>query len=1475
MDKHAARQGDDIIHSSIFADITSIVAEGAVYAAMGAIVAGVATVAAPLVGVGALAAVGSSCLLSGIIAGAVANVAGITDDISAAADGIGDMLFPPSPAGIIASGSDNVIINGLAAARAAGELTAGDTPPPEAQSAGFFADYAGKLLAVADQFAGAMWQPTIASAAAGTSPLEQDKVACEKHSGPQYLAEGSKSVFINGQPAARAKDRTTCGATISDDVSANVIIGGETLTVRDIKSGKQPGLALAMIGLSLIRGRPGQILKNMPCALAMAGGGMLADMSINAIFSALHPVHAATGVKVLNDDAERDFSLPGRFPLRWQRSYNSLTQRAGLFGRGWSTVFDSYLTLEGNQATWFDDNGRELRFALPGEKEVLYSISEGLMVRRNAHGDVAIADDDGAVWRLYKPTARNPQLLRLASLSDEYGNALEMGWDEQNRLVRIHDEPLAIDVTLHYNDERHPQRVTAASHFDGEQHWPLMRWSFDDHGQLASVTDAAGIETRRFRYNVDGLMVWHRLPGGLESEYRWQLFDHWRVIENRTSSGDGCRMQYDLTAGITRVSTYDGQQREHHWNAQGLITCYIDERGEQWRYEWDDNELLTRRIDPLGHAVNFTYDELGNRIEEQDADGNAQTTEWLTHRALPSVITQPGGAAIRYYYDIHHGLERVVDALGYSTRYLRDEFGLITEEIDAAGNRYRREYNDAGQVIRETDCSGQTTRYRYHPLGWLSCVTAADGEETRYYYDAAGRPRQMERAEGWEERLEWSERGLPVAYASADGKRSEFAYDQAGRLTLSRNAQGEEVQRRWDSRGRLISLQNQNGESYHFEWGADSLLLAQIGLDGVATRYDYDAAGRAVARTFAAGHPQAITHRFAFSPAGQLMARITPEGQTRYDYTEAGQLASVAQHLPLGENQWSREAEQAITFAYDKAGRVIAEQGDQGSLAWQYDALGNCTALTLPDGRQLKQLYYGSGHLLSIALDNLPVSEFTRDTLHRELSRSQGGLTTRSDYDRLGRLVRRDVFDGEAQRPAPRRWSRRRDFDYGNNLIREQRDDNPFSQTLWHYDSAGRLLAQEGAQPGNDTWRWDGAGNPLDRSAAAAVTHNRVTQLNGIRWRYDVHGRTSEKDDGQTRWRYRYDDEHRLIEVVSEPRDRNKPQVQVNFRYDPLGRRINKRVQRLLHGKPAGAATLTRFVWDGFRLLQEIHDEVPLTYVYSDAQSYEPLARIDGNEDAEIFWFHNAANGMPERLTDSEGRLNWEGINNAWGKLLRETHQQLPGYDQNLRMQGQYLDRETGLHYNLFRYYDPDSARFTQQDPIGLAGGLNLYQYAPNALGWVDPLGLSRCKGDYKYDMVNNPGPLAKLRNNPAANFAGGKYNKNILKEDLVLYRAGKAGGGKNAFGQWFTRDPAESAAKVRVDLAVKPQWIDNEGVLTGTSPLESVYKVLIPKGTTIYEGPVGYQGGSYFGGQNVTQIFVEQPWQLAGVKIMDSWPLR
>ena len=86
-------------------------------------------------------------------------------------------------------------------------------------------------------------------------------------------------------------------------------------------------------------------------------------------------------------------------------------------------------------------------------------------------------------------------------------------------------------------------------------------------------------------------------------------------------------------------------------------------------------------------------------------------------------------------------------------------------------------------------------------------------------------------------------------------------------------------------------------------------------------------------------------------------------------------------------------------------------------------------------------------------------------------------------------------------------------------------------------------------------------------------------------------------------------------------------------------------------------------------------------------------------------------------------------------------------------------DRETGLHYNLFRYYDPDCGRFTQQDPIGLAGGINLYQYAPNALGWVDPWGLSReCSGKTKPDFYVGPSGPSSTMPSIAYRYMDSKY---------------------------------------------------------------------------------------------------------------------
>ncbi|WP_162900908.1 RHS repeat-associated core domain-containing protein, partial [Escherichia albertii] len=83
------------------------------------------------------------------------------------------------------------------------------------------------------------------------------------------------------------------------------------------------------------------------------------------------------------------------------------------------------------------------------------------------------------------------------------------------------------------------------------------------------------------------------------------------------------------------------------------------------------------------------------------------------------------------------------------------------------------------------------------------------------------------------------------------------------------------------------------------------------------------------------------------------------------------------------------------------------------------------------------------------------------------------------------------------------------------------------------------------------------------------------------------------------------------------------------------------------------------------------------------------------------------------------------------------------------RYQGQYLDRETGLHYNLHRYFAPECGRFIQPDPIGLAGGINLYAYAPNPLSWIDPLGL-KCWSTARKDFWINEAKINPHKYSPA-----------------------------------------------------------------------------------------------------------------------------
>ena len=110
-------------------------------------------------------------------------------------------------------------------------------------------------------------------------------------------------------------------------------------------------------------------------------------------------------------------------------------------------------------------------------------------------------------------------------------------------------------------------------------------------------------------------------------------------------------------------------------------------------------------------------------------------------------------------------------------------------------------------------------------------------------------------------------------------------------------------------------------------------------------------------------------------------------------------------------------------------------------------------------------------------------------------------------------------------------------------------------------------------------------------------------------------------------------------------------------------------------------------------------------------------------------------------MTVIHGNLLWYGEYTAWGRLKKD-ERVYPNAHQPFRLQNQYYDEETGLHYNLMRYYEAETGRFINQDPIGLLGGDNLYQFAPNAQEWIDVWGLKIILSCWEKQLLNLLGGL-------------------------------------------------------------------------------------------------------------------------------------
>ena len=452
--------------------------------------------------------------------------------------------------------------------------------------------------------------------------------------------------------------------------------------------------------------------------------------------------------------------------------------------------------------------------------------------------------------------------------------------------------------------------------------------------------------------------------------------------------------------------------------------------------------------------------------------------------------------------------------------------------------------------------------------------------------------------------------------------------------------------------------------------------------------------------------------------------------RTRFDYDP------VTGNLTKARNQHS-----SVELAYDGLDRLIGEttvhNGQSATVGYRYDPLGNRIRTILPDGRPIDYLYYGSGHLHQISLDGEVITDIERDKLHREIQRTQGSISSLYDYDPMGRLKsQRTVRSGTQtlhgkQNPLTGgAVNRRYAYDKAGNLI--QSADQRSGVLNYVYDKIGRIQEARNSQTGrSETFAFDPAHNILSDKIAEGKgkgsnisSGNRLESYNGIEYTYDALGNLIYRQlpDGENQY-YQYDLENQLVRAeIKKPAGNTEIWT---YAYDPFGRRLSKERQDKLAWTSTDPKR-THFVWDGSRLLQEYTYKGSYTYIYTDQDSYEPLAQVFHNNQDEaqyLAYFHNDQIGIPREMTDVHGNLLWYGEYTAWGRLKKDERVYRNAH-QPFRLQNQYFDEETGLHYNLMRYYEPEAGRFVNQDPIGLLGGENLYTFAPNAQGWVDWLGL-------------------------------------------------------------------------------------------------------------------------------------------------------
>ena len=860
-------------------------------------------------------------------------------------------------------------------------------------------------------------------------------------------------------------------------------------------------------------------------------------------------------------------------------------------------------------------------------------------------------------------------------------------------------------------------------------------WTYNAAGLVATSTDPKGGITT-YAYNPQGLATSMTNPLGHVSTYTYDAAG--RQATQLEPNGLASSYLYDARGRLLSSTTGSGAALEttaYTYHPTGQLATAVLPSGYSAAYTYDAAQRLVAAVDNRGNRIDYTLDAMGNRLREEvkDPGGNIAL---LTRRVVNQLnrVSNLQGAnnqTTAMGFDLNGDAISQTDPLNQTTRQTLDGLRRPVATAFADNASTAQTYNQLDQLTQVTDPKGVATTYTRNVFGEVVTEASADVGSISYTRNAAGEV---------------------VGSVDAKGNTTSITRDALGRpLTVTRTHPA-------STTSHVVNYTYDSGST-----GAQIGYLAAMQDPSGSTSYQRDSFGRVVVKTQTVNDnlaaPSSYTTRYTYGTGpnkGELASITYPSGlKAIYNRSASGQIIGISTQLPglnkpvvpfvsgisyTALNQpkaWTWASGDAAARTFDADGRMTSNE----FAAYTFDAASRITGIT--------QNLWASRTVTQVI--------GTATTVVTQLY--QAPLTWQAAYDNRNRLT---GFNRAGSASG---------FTYDANSNRLTALDQTISDT----NASGGFEVADTALTTNQTLNLQSGSNRLLGFAQTLTkvqgTKTLSTTNSTVNYALDANGNLL--SDGLRS--FEYDTSNRLSKVRIL---KDGEAASIKYLTNALGQQVFKSEpkpdQYLPSQSELGVGFIawlkTNFGW--LYAQAQTNASLGSAYVYADGPlpSWAVLGEYDngsasGAGRTEYIWLptedgsavpvgmfrngrffaiHTDHLGTPRQVTDSTNRAVWQWPYSAFGNnkptgILKPTTSatgaltnqpvllatQTPAAILDLRFPGQMADEETGLFYNYFRNYQPNQGRYTQTDPIGLAGGLNRMGYVGgNAISRTDPLGL-------------------------------------------------------------------------------------------------------------------------------------------------------